>query len=75
MQEALEEAYQKPSLDNLCDALIREQDKIVQLGVISIVSTSNKALVVHQKDKPKNTKKQHPRQMCGSQTHSDNFRS
>jgi hypothetical protein len=40
--------------------LIREQDKLVQLGVISTTGTSNKALVFHQKDKPKNPKKQHP---------------
>jgi hypothetical protein len=58
MQEALGAAYQKPSLDNFCDALIREQDKLVQLEVISTEGTSNKALVFHQKDKPK---KQHPR--------------
>jgi hypothetical protein len=62
MQEALGEAYQKPNLENFCDALIREQDKLVQLGVISIVGTSNKSLVFHQKDKPKNHKKQHPHQ-------------
>jgi hypothetical protein len=61
MQEALGEAYQKPSLENFCDSLIREQDKLVQLGVIITAGTSNKALVVHQKDKPKNPKKQHPR--------------
>jgi hypothetical protein len=35
MQEALGTAYKKPSLENFCDALIREQDKLVQLGVIS----------------------------------------
>jgi hypothetical protein len=40
--------------------LIREKDNLVQLGVISTTSTSNKALVFHQKDKPNNTKKQHP---------------
>jgi hypothetical protein len=34
MQEALGAAYQKPNLDNFCDVLIREQDKLVQLGVI-----------------------------------------
>ena len=61
MQEALGTTYQKPSLENFCDALIREQDKLVQLGVISTAGPSNKALVVHQKDKPKNPKKQHPR--------------
>jgi hypothetical protein len=60
MQEALGAAYQKPSLENFCDALIREQDKLIQFGVISTASTSNKALVVHQKDKPRNPKKQHP---------------
>jgi hypothetical protein len=61
MQEALGETYQKPSLENFFDALIREQYKLVQLGVINTTGTSNKALVVHQKDKPKNPKKQHPR--------------
>ena len=61
MIEALSKAYQKPTLDSFCDALIREQDKLVQLGVISTAGTSNKALVFHQKDKPKNPKKQHPR--------------
>jgi hypothetical protein len=60
MQEDLGEAYQKPTLEKFCDSLIREQDKLVQLGVINTAGTSNKALVVHQKDKPKNPKKQHP---------------
>jgi hypothetical protein len=40
--------------------LIREQDKIVQLGVINTLATSNKALVAQQKNKPKNPKKKHP---------------
>jgi hypothetical protein len=61
MQEALGTTYKKPSLENFCDALIREKDNLVQLGVINTAGTSNKALVVHQKDKPKNPKKQHPR--------------
>jgi hypothetical protein len=60
MKEALGTTYQKLSLETFCDALIREQDKLVQLGVISNAGTSNKALVVHQKYKPKNPKKQHP---------------
>jgi hypothetical protein len=60
MQEALGEAYQKPSPEKFCDALIREKDKLVQLGVINTACTSKKALVVHQKDKPKNPKKKHP---------------
>jgi hypothetical protein len=61
MREALGKAYQKPTLESFCDALIREQDKFVQLGVISTAGTSNKALIAQQKDKPKNPKKQHPR--------------
>jgi hypothetical protein len=48
MQEALGEAYQKPTLYNFCDALIREKDKLLQLGVINNAGTSNKALVIHQ---------------------------
>jgi hypothetical protein len=60
MQEAIGRAYQKPTLEKFCDALIREKYKLVQLGVINTVGTSNKALVIHQKDKPKNPKKQHP---------------
>jgi hypothetical protein len=60
MQEALGEAYQKPSLENFCDALIREKDKLVQLGVISTTGTSNKSLVIHQNDEPKNPKKKNP---------------
>jgi hypothetical protein len=61
MREALGKAYQKPTLESFCDALIREEDKLVQLGVINIAGTSNKALVAQQKHKPKNPKKQHPR--------------
>jgi hypothetical protein len=60
-REALGTTYQKPTLESFCVALIREQDKLVQLGVINTAGTSNKALVVHHKDKPKNPKKQHPR--------------
>jgi hypothetical protein len=61
MQEALGIAYVKPTLENFCHSLIREQDKLVQLGVNNVTGTSNKDLVIHQKDKPKNHKKQHPR--------------
>jgi hypothetical protein len=38
-------AYEKPSLEFFCDALIQEQDKLLQLGLISIAGTSNKSLV------------------------------
>jgi hypothetical protein len=41
--------------------LIREEDKLIQLGVINNATTSNKALVAQQKDKPKYPKNKHPR--------------
>jgi hypothetical protein len=59
MREALGKAYKKPTLESFCVSLIREKDKLVQLGVINTTGTSNKALVAQQKDKPKNPKKQH----------------
>jgi hypothetical protein len=61
MREALGTTYKKPTLESFCAALIREEDKLVQLGVINTAGTSNKALVSHQKDKPKYPKNQHPR--------------
>jgi hypothetical protein len=60
MREALGKYYKKPTLESFCDAFIREQDKFVELGVIDIAGTSNKALVSWQKYKSKNPKKQHP---------------
>jgi hypothetical protein len=57
MREALGKSYQKPTFEFFCAALIREEDKLVQLGVINTVGTSNKALVSQQKDKPKYPKK------------------
>jgi hypothetical protein len=45
MREALGKADQNPTLESFCDALIREQDKFVQLGVINTAGNSNKALV------------------------------
>jgi hypothetical protein len=60
MRETLGKSYQKLTLESFCVALIREEDKLVQLGVISTAGTSNKALVAQKKYKPKNAKKQHP---------------
>jgi hypothetical protein len=45
MREALGKDYQKPTFESFCDDLIREKDKLVQLGVISTAGTSNNALV------------------------------
>jgi hypothetical protein len=62
MREDLgEESYEKPSLESFCASLIREEDKLVQFGVINTAGPSNKDLVSQQKDKPKYPKKQHPR--------------
>jgi hypothetical protein len=44
MREALGKAYGKPTLESFCAAFFREEDKLVQLGVINIAGTSNKAL-------------------------------
>jgi hypothetical protein len=35
MREALGKAYEKPTLETFCVALIREEYKLVQLGVIN----------------------------------------
>jgi hypothetical protein len=46
MREALgEEAYEKTTLESFCASLIREEDKLVQFGVINIAGPSNKSLV------------------------------
>ena len=62
MREALgEEAYETPTLEFFFASLIREEDKLVQFGVINTAGPSNKALVAQKKDKPKYPKKKHPR--------------
>jgi hypothetical protein len=61
MREDLgEEAYEKPTLQSFCASLIREEDNLVQFGVINTAGPSNKALVPQWKDKPKYAKKKHP---------------
>jgi hypothetical protein len=45
MREALGKAYQKPTLEYFCVALVIEKDKLVQLGVINTAGISNKTLV------------------------------
>lgn len=56
--------YKPPSFDAFCDSLIREQEKLLHLGLINTASTSTKALVAqqpHGPKNPKNHKKQHPK--------------
>jgi hypothetical protein len=57
--EKLQGVLTKLPLESYCDSLIREQDKLLQFGVISVVGTSNKAFVSQQKDKYKYPKKKH----------------
>ena len=46
MKESLTAAsYQGPGLESFCDSLIREQDKLIHLGIINNVDTSGKALL------------------------------
>jgi hypothetical protein len=44
-REALGSSYKKPTLESFFDVLIRDQHKLMQLGVINNAYTSNKALV------------------------------
>jgi hypothetical protein len=42
MKEALGKDYKKLTLESFCDALIREKDKFIQLGLINLqVSPTN----------------------------------
>ena len=38
-------SYQEPSLESFFDSLIREQDKLIHLGIINNANTSGKALL------------------------------
>ena len=59
MKESLTAAsYLEPSLESFCDFLIREQDKLIHLGIINNADTSGKALLSQQKEKSKPPKKQ-----------------
>jgi hypothetical protein len=46
MREDLRKDYQKPTLESFFTALFREEDKLVQLGVINTAGISKKSLVV-----------------------------
>ena len=59
MKESLNTAsYQDPSLESFCDSLVREQDKLIHLGIISNADTSSKALLSQYKENTKPPKKQ-----------------
>jgi hypothetical protein len=44
MREDLGKAYKKPTLESFCASLIREEYKLVQLGVINTAGTSKQSL-------------------------------
>ena len=56
--------YKPPSFDAFCDSLIREQEKILHLGLINTINSSKKALATQQQPYQKNHKKQHPKNNC-----------
>ena len=51
-------SYQEPSLESFCDSLIREQDKLIHLGIFNNADISGKTLLSQQKEKSKPPKKQ-----------------
>ena len=51
-------SYQEPSLESFCDSLIRNQDKLIHLGIINNADTYGKALLSQQKENSKPPKKQ-----------------
>ena len=54
-------AYKSPSFDAFCDSLIREQEKLLHLGLINTGNCSKKSLAAQQQPYQKNPKKQHPK--------------
>ena len=54
-------AYKNPSFDAFFDSLIREQEKLLHLGLINIGNSFKKALAAQQQPCQKNPKKQHPK--------------
>jgi hypothetical protein len=59
-RETQGDSYQEPSLESFFNSLIREKDKLLHLGVINTIGTSNKSLVGQQNYKTMHTKNQNP---------------
>jgi len=53
--------YKSPSFDAFCDSLIREQEKLLHLGLLNLGNSSKKALATQQQPNSKNPKKQYPK--------------
>lgn len=50
-------AYQYSTHESICNSLIKEKDKILNIGMINDIGTFKKDLFVQQKDKTKHPKK------------------
>ena len=53
--------YKSPSFDSFCDSLIREQEKLLHLGLLNLGNSSKKALAAQQQPNSKNPKKSYPK--------------
>eukprot|EP00253_Pinus_taeda_P019127 PITA_19127 len=53
--------YKSPSFDSFCDSLIREQEKLLHLGLINLGNSSKKALASQQQPNSKNPKNLYPK--------------
>ena len=53
--------YKPPSFDSFCDSLIREQEKLLHLGLLNLGNSSKKALAAQQQPNSKNPKKSYPK--------------
>ena len=53
--------YKPPSFDAFCDSLIREQEKLLHLGLLNLGNSSKKALIAQQQPNSKNPKKSYPK--------------
>eukprot|EP00253_Pinus_taeda_P026485 PITA_26485 len=53
--------YKALSFDSFCDSLIREQEKLLHLGLLNLGNSSKKALAAQQQPNLKNPKKSYPK--------------
>ena len=53
--------YKAPSLDAFCDSLIREQEKLLHLGILNLGNSSKEALATQHHPNSKNPKKKYPK--------------
>ena len=70
------QAYKSPSFDAFCDSLIREQEKLLHLGLLNTGNSYKKVLATQQQPNSKNPKKNGPKPNKGpKQSQSQNEKS